>query len=139
MNRCTITPLLRWALGIDAAGSGLAGLGLAVLAQPLSSMLHLPQNALFGVGLFCIAYAVVIARMAARARLPEWSVWTVILGNLIWSIASLLLACSDWIAPSVAGLVFLLSQAALVFGFAELQYQGLRQSRQQDEWRQAPA
>ena len=83
---------------------------------------------MLAVGLFCLAYAAVIGRMARRSTLPRWSVWVVVIGNALWAVDSVLLVSLDLLSPNSLGRIFTLSQAALVFGFAEWQYLGLKRS-----------
>lgn len=128
MSRHTVSPLLRFALRLDAVASFATGLALVVLFGALSALFALPATLLLGAGLFCIAYALVIGTMSRKQRLPGWSVWAVIVGNLGWSAGCLLLAFGDIAAPSYAGKAFLVFQAIAVFAFAELQWFGLRRS-----------
>lgn len=126
--RVTVSSWLRWGLRVDAVASAGTGLAFSLFAHPISTWFHLPAVGVFGVGLFCLLYAAIIGRMSLRTRLPRWAVWAVIGGNAIWAVDSVLLLTLDIIAPNQWGQVFVLTQAAVVFGFAEWQFLGMRRS-----------
>jgi len=128
MSRHTVSPLLRFALRLDAVASFATGLGLVLFFNALAPLFGLSAALLLGAGLFCIGYALVVGTMSRKARLPGWSVWAVIVGNLGWSAGCLLFAFDDLAAPTYAGKAFLVFQAIAVFAFAELQWFGLRRS-----------
>lgn len=46
--------------------------------------------------------------------------------NLLWAIDSIALLFTGWIDPNGLGVAFVVAQAVVVFGFAELEYVGLR-------------
>lgn len=48
--------------------------------------------------------------------------------NSLWVVQSCALLLTDWVAPNVAGYVFVLGQAAVTALLAELEYRGLRGS-----------
>jgi hypothetical protein len=54
--------------------------------------------------------------------------WAVIVLNSLWVVQSCALLLTDWVAPNVAGYVFVLGQAAVTALLAELEYRGLRGS-----------
>lgn len=128
MYRIEVSSWLRWGLAIDTVASAAMGLIFVLMSGPVGSLFHLPQMGVMAVGLFCLAYAAVIGRMARRSTLPRWSVWVVVIGNALWAVDSVLLVSLDLLSPNALGRIFILSQAALVFGFAEWQYLGLKRS-----------
>lgn len=128
MHRINVSSWLRWGLGIDSVASASMGLIFVLLSEPVSTLFHLPPMGVLSVGLFCLIYATVIGRMAQRPRLPRWSVWAVVIGNALWAVDSVLLVSLDLLSPNDGGRVFILVQAALVFGLAEWQYLGLKRS-----------
>lgn len=75
MKRIAMHPFLRFALGIDAAGSGALGVLLLALPATLAGLFDLPQPMLFYLGLFFVAYAAFVALLASRARPPALLVW----------------------------------------------------------------
>jgi hypothetical protein len=46
--------------------------------------------------------------------------------NVIWVVASILVLVSGAIAPTALGIAFVIFQAIVVAGFADLQFTGLR-------------
>ncbi len=49
--------------------------------------------------------------------------------NVLWTVDSLLLLTTDWVAPTMQGYAFTVFQAVAVAGFAGLQYLGLKGAR----------
>ena len=121
--------LLKRALQADAIASAGQGLLLLAGAGVLDSVTGLPTALLRYAGAFLLPYAVLVGVMGLRPSLPRWLVWTVILGNVAWVAESVLLAFSDWVAPTGLGIAFVLAQAFAVALFAALQFLGLRRSR----------
>jgi hypothetical protein len=123
--------LLKLALCIDAAGS--AALGIMQLALPtqLGQTLQLPLPLLQESGLFCVAYALLLLALASRRQLPLWTIQVIIVGNIGWALACLVLAAAPVLAPSGAGMAYLAFQAIAVLLFAALEYAGLKASAPQ--------
>ena len=128
MSTLQVSPLLRFALRLDAVATAATGAAMAGLAGTLEPLLQLPANLLGAAGLFCLAYAAVIGVLSLRATLPRWAVWTVVIGNALWALECAALTFVGGLSPSALGIAFLLVQAVVVFGFAELQYLGLKRS-----------
>lgn len=128
MNRIEPSPLLRFAIRLDAVASGAVGSLLCVAAPTAAAQLGAPTPAVIAIGVFCLGYALLLGALAQRPRLPLALPWTLVIGNALWALASVLLHYSDAIAPTPLASALLLAQAALVFGFAELQWLGLRRS-----------
>lgn len=129
MSTLKLSPLLRFALRLDAVASAGVGALTCLGLQPVHALLGAPAAFVLGAGVFLLAYGAAIGWLSTRERLDTRLVWAVIVGNLVWSVDSVLLAASGWISPATLGMVLLLGQAFAVAVFAELQYLGLRQSR----------
>ncbi len=127
------SPLLRFALRLDGWASALAGLLILLLRPTLTPLLGAPPDWIFGLGVFMLGYGVLIGWAAGRTRLASGLVWTLVIGNGLWVVASVALAFSSWIDPTVLGQVVILAQAAAVAVFAELEYLGLRRSQSERE------
>ena len=123
------SPLLRFALRLDGWVSALAGLLTLLLRPALTPLLGAPPDWIFGLGVFMLSYGVLIGWAAGRSQLATALVWTLVIGNGVWVVASVVLAFSHWIDPTALGQVVILAQAAAVAVFAELEYLGLRRSR----------
>jgi len=128
MNTLRVSPLLRFALRLDAIATAGTGAAMTAFAAPLAPLLHLPLDLLTAAGVFMLVYAAIVAWLSLRSVLPRWAVWTVVVGNALWAIDCAALAFVGGLSPSALGITFLLVQAVVVFGFAELQYVGLKRS-----------
>ena len=128
MNTLHVSSLLRFALRLDAVATAATGGAMLLFTTEMESLLHLPAVLMTYAGLFLLGYAAVIAVLSRRDTLPRWAVWTVIVGNALWATDCAALAFLGILAPSALGIGFLLMQAVVVAGFAELQYFGLRRS-----------
>jgi hypothetical protein len=117
---------LRNALLIDAAASGATGLLLIVGAGLLEGLLGLPVALMREAGLILIPYVAFVAYVGTRAEVSPGSVWTIIAANALWTVASVLLLVSGWVAPTALGYAFVIAQAAVVALLGELQYTGLK-------------
>ncbi|HLU55358.1 MAG TPA: hypothetical protein VKZ81_07835 [Pseudonocardia sp.] len=121
--------LLRFALRIDAAGSGALGLlGLAA-AAPLADLTGMTAGELVGTGAFLVGYALVLVLLAARPVIPRAGAWTVVVGNTLWVLGSVGAVVAGRDALTAFGVALVLVQAAAVAVFVELQWLGLRRAR----------
>lgn len=128
MNTLHVSPLLRFALTLDAVATAVTGATLLPFADELAHLLGLPVALLSGAAAFMLVYALVLGLLRRRAALPRWAVWTIIVGNALWALDCAALAFVGGLAPTTLGVAFLLVQALAVAAFAELQYFGLRRS-----------
>lgn len=128
MNTLHVSPLLRFALTLDAVATAVTGAALLPFADELAHLLGLPVALLVGAAAFMLVYALVLGLLRRRATLPRWAVWTIIVGNALWALDCAALAFVGGLAPTTLGVAFLLVQALAVAAFAELQYFGLRRS-----------
>jgi hypothetical protein len=128
MSTLQVSPLLRFALTLDAIATGLTGALLLPFTGTLAELLSLPSTLLAGAAIVMLAYAALLGWLRSRAVLPHWAVWLVIVGNALWAFDCAALALTGVVEPSTLGVAFLLGQAVVVGGFAELQYFGLRRS-----------
>ncbi|TWF77478.1 hypothetical protein FHX44_113388 [Pseudonocardia hierapolitana] len=121
--------LLRFALRLDAAGSGTLGLlGLAA-AAPLADLMGATEGALYGTGAFLVGYALALVLLAARPVIPRAGAWTVVVGNSLWVLGSIGAVVAGRDTFTTLGVAVVLAQAAAVAVFADLQWLGLRRAR----------
>ena len=120
---------LRRALVFDTVASGIMGVLLVLTAGPLQHLLGLPAGLLRWSGVMLVPFAGLLSWIATREHMSRDAVATIIGGNVLWVVASILLLVSDWVTPTWLGEVFVLLQAAAVSVFAYLEYDGLRQER----------
>lgn len=113
---------IRRALLLDATASGAMGMLLIVGAGPLETLLGLPGGLLRAVGLFLIPFAAFLIWLARRADVLRGLVRTIVIGNVLWVLASLLLLLSGWVSPTGVGMAFVVGQAVAVAVFAYLEH-----------------
>jgi hypothetical protein len=118
--------LVRGALKLDAAASGAAGVLSLVAGPVLDGVLGLPLALLWPAGLVFIGWAASLWLAASRAEVSRPVVWSVIVLNLVYVAASVVVVAAGWFSLTTAGIAFMLVQAAAVAVFAELQFLGLR-------------
>ena len=129
MSIATESTAIRRALLIDATASGLTGFLLLAGAGKLEPLLGLPVDLMRAVGIFLIPFAAFLAWLAPRALESRSLVWTTVIGNVLWVLASVLLLESGWVAPTTLGIAFVVAQAAAVALFAYLEYRAVARTR----------
>ena len=128
MQRPQPSSFLRRVLSLDAAASAAMGLGLLVFASTLAPLLDLPEALLRETGIVLLPFAAFVGYLALREQPHRGAVWTVIVLNAIWTIDSIALLLTGWVAPNALGHAFVIGQAVAVGAFAELEYIGLRRT-----------
>lgn len=119
---------LRRVLLADAAISGLTGALMAGGSGLLAGLLALPEPLLRYAGLVLLPFAAFVAVVATRPATLRGAAWAVVLINGLWSLDSVALLLTGWVAPNLLGYGFVLFQAAAVAGLAALQLRALRRS-----------
>jgi hypothetical protein len=122
------SPLLRRVLAADALVSAASALLMSAGNLPLSALLGLPRPLLLVAGLLLVPYALAVAWMAARRRLPGATVSVVIVANVAWAAACTALLLDALVQPTAAGRGFIVLQVVTVLLFATLQFAGWRRS-----------
>src|SRR5262245_57659328 len=108
------SPLLRRALFVDLAASGVSSLALLAGAHPLAALTGLPAALLQEAGLALAAYSVFVAAVATRNSIADGPVWVIIVINAAWAVASIALLFSGAVAPTALGAGIVIVQAAAV-------------------------
>lgn len=116
---------LRRALLVDAAASGASAVLMIVGASIIDKLLGLPSALLLEAGLVLVPFVAFVAWLGMREQLAPPAVWAVIVANVLWPIASVLLLLSGLVTPTALGYAFVIAQALAVALFAVLQYVGL--------------
>ena len=111
--------LLRPALILDAAVTGVNGVAYLAAAGPLEDLLGLPASWLRTAGVVLVAFALFVALVARRPS--AGAVSAIVAVNVAWVLGSLLFAIAGWGSPETVGTVWIVLQALVVAGFAELQ------------------
>ena len=117
---------LRRALQLDAVATAATALLAIAAAGPLADWLGLPAGLLRGAGIVLVPFVALVAWASLRPHTPIGAVRLIVAANIAWAVASVVLVVSGWVAPTTLGVVFVLAQALIVAGFAELQILGLR-------------
>lgn len=117
--------MLRRFLALDALVTAVNALAYLVAAGPLARLLGVGSGLLLELGLVLAGYAGAVGWLASRARPAVLPVRVVVKANLAWAVLSCV-ALALWLAPSAAGAVWTVLQAAVVAGFAVLQHLALR-------------
>jgi hypothetical protein len=128
MTTLQTSTFLRRVLVLDAVSCAGMGLLLVTFSGGLSGVLSLPVELLQQATAVLLPFALLLAFLSTRARLPRAAVWAVIVANAIWAIDSIVLFFTGWVQPSLLGYLFVAAQAAFVAVIAELEYIGLGKS-----------
>ncbi|MFI7416365.1 hypothetical protein [Nonomuraea sp. NPDC049684] len=120
--------LLRFALRQDAIGSGANGLLFLAVAAISGSMFGLPAALLVPAGVFLVAYAASLLRLAARPVVSRAAVIAVMAVNVAWVAASAETLIAGWFPLTGLGVAYVIVQAVAVAGFTGLQFAGLRRA-----------
>jgi hypothetical protein len=117
--------LLRFAMRADAILTGLAGVAAVPLAGWLSELSGTALAFEYSMSAFFIAYGIVVFGLAAlpSVRIPGIAV---IIANLLYTVAAVVLVLADWMPLTTIGVVLTLATGVYTAVFAELQFQGLR-------------
>jgi len=117
---------LRGSMLADAVISGATGLLMLAGAGVLTSWLGVPAPLMRYAGLILLPFAAMVLYLARTPLVSPAGVRLVIALNVAWVAASILVLVAGWIEPTTLGMAFVIFQAVVVAGFAELQYTGLR-------------
>ncbi|OBI41206.1 hypothetical protein [Mycobacterium sp. E796] len=120
--------VLRFAMRADAVISGLVGLAGIPLAGRLADLSGTTKAFEYGMAAFLIAYGVAVMGLAALPSVRRAGMG-VIVANLLYTAAAIVLVLADVFPLTSAGVVLNLAAGAYTLIFAELQYQGWRRAR----------
>ena len=113
--------LLRAALLIDAAVTGLNGVVYALAAGLIDGPLGLDEALLRVAGVGLIAFALVVLAIANRSPIPRLGSLAVALANVAWIVASVAALVSGALDPTTGGAAWVAAQALVVEAFAAAQ------------------
>lgn len=129
MQKIQSLSFLRRVLLLDAVSSGAMGVALFTLGSLIAPLLGLPDGLLREAGLVLMPFAVFVGYLASQQQPSRAGVWVVIAVNAIWTVDSIALLFTGWVAPTVLGIAFVIGQALIVGVFAQLQYIAVRRSK----------
>jgi hypothetical protein len=115
--------LLRFAMRVDATLTGLMGLAVAFVADPLSSLTGLSSLQEYSIGAFFVLYGLVVFSLAALPDLRRAGVG-VIAANIIYTLAAVVAA--ELVPMTSTGVAATLASGVYTAFFAWLQYLGVR-------------
>ncbi|MEJ7771309.1 MAG: hypothetical protein WKF51_05370 [Geodermatophilaceae bacterium] len=125
----TPTRRLRQFLALDAVVTGANGLGYALLAGPLESLLGVSGDLLRPIGAFLVAYGIAVAVVAGRPTISRPVVQAIITANGLWAAGSVLALALGALSPTLVGGLWVAAQAVVVGSFAVAQSWALRRLR----------
>jgi hypothetical protein len=97
-------------------------------AGGVEQLFGLPAELSRLVGISLLPFAAFLIYLAMRENLSPAVVWAVIILNALWTVDSILLLLTGWVAPTELGYAFVIAQALGVTVFAGLEYIGLKKS-----------
>jgi hypothetical protein len=128
MQLLRTSTFLRWVLFADAATCIASGILMIFGYGLLEEFLGLPSVLLRYAGISLLPFAAFLVYAATRENLSTAVVWTIIILNVLWTVDSILLLLTGWVAPTQSGFLFVIAQAAGVLVFAGMEYYGLKKS-----------
>lgn len=117
--------LLRFAMRADAVLTGLAGIAGIPLAGWLAEISGTTTTFEYSMSAFFIVYGLVVFGLAALPSVKVPGI-AVIIANLMYTVAAVVLVLADWMPLTTVGVVLTLATGVYTAVFAELQYQGVR-------------
>jgi hypothetical protein len=117
--------LLRFALRADATLTGLAGVAVAALANPLSTLSGLSPTTEYLIGAAFVLYGVAVYYLAALSSLRNVGIG-VSIANVVSTVAALMIVLADTAPLTESGIALTLATGVYTAFFAFLQYLGVR-------------
>ncbi|MDR3655276.1 MAG: hypothetical protein ACLQIK_20035 [Mycobacterium sp.] len=115
--------LLRFAMRADATLTGLCGLAVAFVADPLSSLTGLTSLQEYALGAVFVLCGVVVFSLAALPKLRRVGIGVVV-ANIASTLAAVVAA--EAVPMTATGVAATLATGAYTAAFAALQYLGVR-------------
>ncbi len=113
-------------LVLDAATCAAMSVVLLFGSVPIAEATNISSGLLFWAGASLVPVAAFMAATSRTTRVPGWAGSLVVLGNLLWIAASLLLPAAGLISPNPLGWAFLAAQAGAVAILTWLEFGALR-------------
>jgi GNAT superfamily N-acetyltransferase len=117
--------LLRFAMRLDATLSGLAGLMIAVAADPISSLTGLSSIAEYGLGAVFVFCSLIVFGLAAAPDLRRAGIGVAI-ANIVFTVAAVGVAAADALPLTATGIGATLASGVYTALIGYLQYLGVR-------------
>jgi hypothetical protein len=117
---------LKLLLALDAATCAAMGAVLLLGSTPIARVTEIPVGLLFWAGAILIPIAAFMGISSRTTPVPVWTAALIVLGNLLWLVASIFLPVAGLIAPNALGWAFLVGQAGVVAILVKLEFDALR-------------
>ncbi|HEX2214681.1 MAG TPA: hypothetical protein VHH12_14760 [Mycobacterium sp.] len=117
--------LLRFAMRADAILTGLVGIAGIPLAGWLADISGTTTTFEYSMSAFFIVYGLAVLGLAALQSVKRAGM-AVIIANVVYAVAAVVLVISDVFPLTTIGVVLTLATGVYTLVFAELQYQGWR-------------
>lgn len=120
---------LKTVLQVNAISSGVTGIGLVIFSKTIASLFGVIQNGSFiGVGVFLILFSAFVLSVGLSKQIDTIKVKTIIVGDIVWVIASIIAAIVLFDKISIIGIVIIEVVAVWVAIMAYLQNYGLKKN-----------
>jgi hypothetical protein len=116
---------LRFALRIDAVGSGLMGVVGLALAPQIAELSGTTTSFEYTVGALFVAYGAAVLYLSTRPSVRQTGRVCAI-GNLVYSVATVIVVLAGVFPFTTTGVVATLGSGVFTLVMADLQYLGLR-------------
>ena len=123
-----VTRFLKLVLAADALSCLGMGAALAAASAPLSALFGLSEGLLFGAGAALLPIGLFILAVALRKTVAPLFVHAIVAGNVLWVVASAVLAANAAEATAI-GTAFVLAQALAVAALTLLEAAGTSRSQ----------
>ena len=120
--------LLRFALRLDASVSGVLGVATLALAGWLTESSGIPAALDYVLGALFIAFSIGVFVIAAQRSVRQAGI-TIALGNLAYTIGSVVFVLADVLPLTTIGVVLVLAVGVYTAAVGVLQYAGWRRAR----------
>lgn len=117
---------LRNILFFDGATCAAMGAALMAGARPLTGLIGLPASLLLSAGAILIAFAALLLWAGRQHPVPVFAATAIVLGNVAWGVASLLLVTEGPFALTAIGAAIVIAQALAVILLAAVEFLGFR-------------
>ena len=114
---------------LDAFTCAAMAVLLLLFGNATAAMTHIPKVLLFYAAIILIPCALFMLVVALKASEFKPAVWFIVVGNVAWFVASVLMLISGLISPNALGFAFVLIQAAAVAGLTICEFLALRNNK----------
>lgn len=123
-----VSNLLRYGLIADALATITTAVMMIAAASQLETWFGIPADVQRYIGIGLVPYAAVVAYLGLQSRVAPAAVWTVVVCNVLWAVASIGVLFTGWLQPTPLGVGFIIAQALIVAALAEFQWFGMRRA-----------